>query len=244
MPNIYLRMPTSRCQFFRHRDPKHILEPSDPIVFSNYSPEYFVIRQSLSNVSAVIQKISTQCFSHQQWLNMVNGRHPSGGKVLNKRDRHLPLTYGEVLQLNGVIEYDRSIKEDYLCIKLPATVEVVDTVRQVTPSWNIDTNGRRRLLEMLNSDFKRSVMEWVLSTFDYCTSRGRLILRSQTSSMERFLMRYGIEPSDVERDSLRRMIERWLKTDRHCLFSAYSCVDMQYIDDGEKSINIEGIQWL
>ena len=65
MPNIYLRLPTSRCQFFRHRDPKHTFAKDDPLVFSPYSPEYFVIRSSLTNAGALSQEVNTQCFSHQ-----------------------------------------------------------------------------------------------------------------------------------------------------------------------------------
>ena len=53
MPNIYLRLPTSRCQFFRNRDPKHVLAKDEPLVFSVYSSEYFVMRSSLTNAGAL-----------------------------------------------------------------------------------------------------------------------------------------------------------------------------------------------
>ena len=53
MPNIYLRLPISRCQFFRHRDPKHTLAKDEPLVFSPYTPEYFVMRNSLTNAGAL-----------------------------------------------------------------------------------------------------------------------------------------------------------------------------------------------
>ena len=87
MPNIYLRLPTSRCQFFRNRDPKRVLAKDEPLVFSAYSSEYFVMRSSLTNASALTQKINPQCFSHQQWRNMLNGRHPLGGNVYARRFR-------------------------------------------------------------------------------------------------------------------------------------------------------------
>ena len=121
MPNIYLRLPTSRCQFFRNRDPKRVLAKDEPLVFSVYSPEYFVMRSSLTNAGALSQEVNTQCFSQQQWRNMLNGRHPLGGNMLVTRDNSEYLTYDEVLHLNGNKEYSKSDNEDYLCIKLPRT---------------------------------------------------------------------------------------------------------------------------
>lgn len=242
MPNIYLRLPTSRCQFFRYRDPKHTLAPEEPVVFNTYMPESFVLRNSLSNASAVEQAVNMQCFSQQQWKNMLTGRHPLGGKVIIKRDVEDYLTFKEVVLLNGRHDYNKSDKEDYLCIKLPSEVEVVDTVRQVTPTWNIDVYGIRKLTSMLNNDFKRSVIEWALSTFDFCTSNGHIICRSQSSMLERYLMRYGIEPSDQEKDSLRRVIDRWFRSE-HNDFKAYSCLDMKYLDSNEKKYPVDKIIW-
>ena len=178
MPNIYLRLPMSRCQFFRHRDPKRVLAKNEPVVFSVYSPEYFVMRSSLTNAGALSHEVNTQCFSHQQWCNMLNGRHPLGGNVLVTRDTSEYLTYDEVLHLNGNKEYAKSDNEDYLCIKLPSEIEVIDTVRAVTPTWNLDRSGVYKLLELLNNDFKRSVVEWALATFDFCTANGKPQIRN------------------------------------------------------------------
>ena len=86
MPNIYLRLPTSRCQFFRHRDPKLTLAKDEPVVFSNYSHEHFIMRNSLINAPARSSRIDLGCFSQQQWCNMLTGRHPAGGKVMMRRD--------------------------------------------------------------------------------------------------------------------------------------------------------------
>ena len=241
MPNIYLRLPVSRCQYFRHRDPDRTLAKTEPVVFNQYTPEYFILRNSAYN-AATIQKVNMQCFSHQQWRNMLNGRHPIGGNVVQKRDASEYLTFGEVEQLNGYHEYDKSSNEDYLCIKLPSEVCLFDTVRPVTPTWNINIVGMRQLIVMLNNDFKRSVVEWALSTFDYCTANGRVVCRSQSAMLERFLMRYGIDPTTTEKDNLRRIIDRWLRTE-HNNFRAYSCLDMDYEDDKEKRLPITGVQW-
>ena len=243
MPNIYLRLPTSRCQFFRHRDPKHTLAKDEPLVFSPYTPEYFVMRNSLTNAGASSQEVNAQCFSHQQWRNMLNGRHPLGGNVLVKRNTSEYLSYDEVLHLNGSKEYTKSDNEDYLCIKLPSEIEVVDTVRVVTPTWNLDRNGVSKLLELLNNDFKRSVVEWFLATFDFCTANGKVIARSKTAMLERYLMRYGIDTSSEEKDNLRRVVERWIKSE-HNFFKAYSCLDMQYEDATETEHHIDNICWL
>lgn len=240
MPNIYLRLPTSRCQFFRNRDPKHTLAKDEPLVFSPYMPHHFVLRKHITNIPAVTQKVNSQCFSHQQWRNMMQGKHPNGGEVVTKRDPHEYLSFGEVQRFSGRQDYAKSDNEDYLCIKLPSEVEVIDVVRQVTPVWNLSTRGIRQLLFMLNDDFKRSVVEWALATFDYCTSDKRIIFRRQTAMLERFLMRYGIDQNESEKDALRRIISRWL-TSNHSNFKAYSCADMQYIDDSEKRYCVDDI---
>lgn len=240
MPNIYLRLPTNRCQFFRNRDPKHTLAKDEPLVFSPYMPHHFVLRKHITNIPAVTQKVNSQCFSHQQWRNMMQGKHPNGGEVVTKRDPHEYLSFGEVQRFSGRQDDAKSDNEDYLCIKLPSEVEVIDVVRQVTPVWNLSTRGIRQLLIMLNDDFKRSVVEWALATFDYCTSDKRIIFRRQTAMLERFLMRYGIDQNESEKDALRRIISRWL-TSNHSNFKAYSCADMQYIDDSEKRYCVDDI---
>lgn len=240
MPNIYLRLPTSRCQFFRNRDPKHTLAKDEPLVFSPYMPHHFVLRKHITNIPAVTQKVNSQCFSHQQWRNMMQGKHPNGGEVVTKRDPHEYLSFGEVQRFSGRQDDAKSDNEDYLCIKLPSEVEVIDVVRQVTPVWNLSMRGIRQLLIMLNDDFKRSVVEWALATFDYCTSDKRIIFRRQTAMLERFLMRYGIDQNESEKDALRRIISRWL-TSNHSNFKAYSCADMQYIDDSEKRYCVDDI---
>ncbi len=243
MPNIYLRLPTTRCQFFRHRDPAHVLAADEPVMFSPFVPEYHVLRNNISNASAITQRVSQQCFSHQQWQNMLHGRAPLGGQVKVKRDHHRPLSYVEVMRLNGHTDYVKTDKEDYLCIKLPSEVVVVDTIRHITPTWNLSVEGMRELTVMLNTEFKRTVVEWVLATFDFCTSGSAITVRSQVAMLERFLMRYGIDPTETEMDSLRRVISRWMRTE-HAHFSAYSCADMQFVDEKEHRIPVGNITWI
>ncbi len=242
MPNIYLRLPFNRCQYLRHRDPSHVLTPDEPIVFSQFMPEFWVLRNYLTNTQAVVQHANMQCFSHQQWQNMKNGRSPFGGKMLLKRNCREHLSYDEVRTLNGYTEFSRSDKEDYLCIKLPTEIVVVDAIRHVTPSWNLTYHGIRQLIVMLNNDFKRSLVEWALSTFDFCTSEGRIVCRSQSAMMERWLMRYGIDPTDEEKDNMRRVVDRWIKTGNNH-FSAYSCFNMRYEDDKEQRRDIANMEW-
>lgn len=242
MPNIYLRLPMSRCLYFRHRDPDHVMQNNEPLQFNMYMPEYFVMKNGLSNAGAVRQELDARCFSEQQWRNMLCGCSPLGGKPIVKRNSAQYLTFAEVQTLCGNSGYSKSVKEDYLCIRLPREVVVVDTVRIVTPSWNLCRSATRQLFVMLNNDFKRAVVEWALSTFDFCTSKGRLICRSQAAMLERFLMRYGIEPSREEKDNLRRIIERWFNQE-HCNFRAYSVMDMQYEDEKEKIRHIDEFIW-
>jgi len=243
MPNIFLRLPTSRCQYFRHRDPKQVLAWEEPLIFNAYMPEYFVMKNSLTNASSRTQQVNPACFSQWQWTNMMQGKHPLGGKVIVKRNTADYLTFAEVQYLNGILDYDRSIKEDYLCIHLPSEVEMIDMVRPVTPTYTLEVHGVRRLLTMLNNDFKRSLVDWAISTFDFCVCNGRIIARAQTAMLERYLMRYGIEPTTEEKDNLRRIILRWLKTD-HLDYTSYSCMDMQYEDPKESIHRVDGIVWL
>ena len=174
---------------------------------------------------------------------MLNGRHPLGGNALVKRDTSEYLSYDEVLHLIGSKEYTKSDNEDYLCIKLPSEIEVVDTVKVVTTTWNLDRSGVSKLMELLNNAFKRSVVEWFLATFDFCTSNGKIIARSKAAMLERYLMRYGIEASPEEKDNMRRVVERWIKSE-HNFFKAYSCLDMQYEDMSEAEHHIDKICWL
>ena len=122
MPNIYLRLPKSRCQFVRHRDPNRVLQPQDPLVFSPFSTEFAVMRNSLSNAAAQLQEVNTHCFSHQQWVNMLHGKDPLGQKMVVKRDLNEPLTFDEVQHLCGLREKNKSVNDDYLCIKLPTEI--------------------------------------------------------------------------------------------------------------------------
>lgn len=242
MPNIYLRLPKSRCQFFRHRDPKHTLAYDEPLVFNPYMQGHFIMRNSLTNAPSLQQSINIHCFSHQQWGNMMKGLPPNGGKIVIKRNTREYLTCDEIQQLCGKCEYTKSMNDDYLCIKLPREVEVADMVRIVTPSWTLDKHGIYCLSELLKNEFKRSIIEWALATFDFCTSNGRIICRSQAAMLERYMMRYGIEPTVEEKDNLRRVIERWFQTEQNH-FKSYSCFDMQYIDDNEKQYKIDEFQW-
>lgn len=243
MPNIYLRLPTSRCQFFRHRDPNYILQREEPVIFNAYTHEHFIMRNSLINAPARSNRIDMACFSQQQWCNMLVGKHPAGGKAIVTRDERSWLTYNEVQRLNGRKDIAKGVNEDYLCIRLPSEVEIVDTVYPVKPTFNLDTHGIRALVVSLNNEFKRSLVEWALSTFDFCTSRDKVIARSQNAMLERYLMRYGIEPSEEEKCVLRRIIGRWFRTE-HCYFKAYSCMDMQYEDSRDKVKRIDAIQWV
>lgn len=241
MPNIYLRMPAVRCQFFRHRDPKHTLAPDEPLVFNAYMPEYLVMRRHLTNGES-LKAVNMQCFSHQQWRNMMAGKSPIDGKPVFHRDSAEYLTFEEVQRLNGIRDYNKSDSVDYLCVKLPSEIEIVDVVKQITPSWTLIPYGVFQLTACLNNDFKRCVVEWALATFDFCTSNNTVRCRKHATMLERFLMRYGMDPTQAEKDNLRRIIERWFAADNNN-FKSYSCADMQFVDSKEKAFSFERIKW-
>lgn len=242
MPNIYLRLPTSRCQFFRNRDPKHVLAKDEPLVFSVYTHEHFILRHYLTNTTEQSRSLDSQCFSHQQWRNMMAGRHPNGGASILIRDNQNYLSFDEVQRIFGFRDYNKSEDMDYLCIRLPYEVEVVDVVKQVTSTWNLTKEGVWQLKAALNNEFKRSLIEWAMSTFDYCTSNNRIICRKHVAMLERFLMRYGIDPTEQEKSNMRRVIDRWFAAENKN-FKAYSCADMQFIDESERTVSFERIEW-
>lgn len=242
MANIYIRLPISRCQFYRNRDAQHELPVNEPVRFSEYSEEHYVIRTSIYN-KVLTEKSDTRFFSQQEWKNMMRGYDPTGKVFRMKRDPQQWLKYAEVMQLMGEKPNDKTQLFDYLAIRLPTEVYCIDTVKPVSPSWCIDKYGYNRLVMIIQNEFKRSMIEWALATFDYCTENGRIILRAQQSMLERFLMRYHIDPSDTEKDSMRRVIDRWLK-EEHCNYSSYSTFDMRYQDRKEENIPIDKIEWV
>lgn len=241
MANIYIRLPISRCQYFRNRDPHHALEPNEPIKFSEYSEPHYILRSSIYN-KALGQHIDNRFFSQQEWKNMMRGKDPLGKEMKIRRLPDEWLTYEEIVKIMGEKPNDKTSLFDYLCIRLPTEVYCIDNVRAVSPSWSIDKAGYNKLATLIDNDFKRSVLEWALSTFDYCTSNGRVILRAQQAMLERYLIRYNIEPTEVEKDSLRRVISRWLHQE-HCNFSSYTDFDMQYVDSKEDIIPIDDVEW-
>lgn len=242
MANIYIRMPVSRCQYYRNRDPEHPLSPSDPIRFSEYTDEHYTLRTSIYN-KALTDKPDRRFFSQQEWKNMLRGKDPAGRELRFKRDPNEWLTYDEIALLMGEKPSDKSKLFDYLCIKLPTEVFCIDTIRPVTPTWCIDKYGYSTLFDLINNDFKRSVIEWALATFDYVTSNGRIILRGQSAMLERFLMRYGIDPTEDEKDSLRRVIDRWLHSER-CNYSSAYHFDMRFKDPNERVIPIDSVEYV
>jgi hypothetical protein len=219
-----------------------VLAKDEPLVFSVYTHEHFILRHYLTNTTELSRSLDPQCFSHQQWRNMMAGRHPNGGASILIRDNQNYLSFDEVQRIFGFRDYNKSEDMDYLCIRLPYEVEVVDVVKQVTSTWNLTKEGVWQLKAALNNEFKRSLIEWAMSTFDYCTSNNRIICRKHVAMLERFLMRYGIDPTEQEKSNMRRVIDRWFATENKN-FKAYSCADMQFIDESERTVSFERIEW-
>ena len=116
---------------------------NEPLVFNRYMPEFFVLKNGITNVASMTEKTDTRCFSEQQWKNMLVGASPLGGKAVVKRNKAEYLTFAEVQQLSGKLDYDKSSNEDYLCIALPREVEVVDTVRESVCRASVGGDAQR-----------------------------------------------------------------------------------------------------
>lgn len=215
--------------------------PSEPVKFSEYTEEHYILRTSIYN-KVLNTQFDGRFFSQQEWKNMMRGKDPIGREMRIKRSASEWLTYEEILKITGDKPNEKTSRFDYLCIKLPNEVFCIDDVRPVTPSWCIDKNGFYRLYTLIDNDFKRSIVDWVIATCDYCSSNGRIVIRAQQAMLERYLMRYSIEMTETEKDSLRRVISRWLSHEQ-INYNSYTSFDMNYEDRKEHVARFDAVEW-
>lgn len=209
MANIYLRLPQYICAFYRNRDTDHPLSPEQPLQFCAFSQEYVVLSMGL-RVMSESDMARNHCYSQMAWKNMLRGRTPDGKDKIIKRDAKEWPSAQEISTMAK--ESDNFLNEcyDYLCIATPK--EICDGGRfiRVNNSYSLDRSSVTRLEGMLRHEFVLCLLDWMIQDRRFCNQRG--IDRPRLETLERFFMVYGIPVSadKKERESLRRMTNRWL----------------------------------
>lgn len=216
MSNIYLRLPTYVCAFYRNRDLQHPLPLSKPVVFCDFSQEYVLLTLG-ARIMPDAAMARSHCYSQFAWRNMMKGRPPGGGLRIVRRDDDEWLTVQEVRTLAH--EEMTAVKEtcDYLCIQMPREIMAGGVIRRVTSSYSLDGKSAKLLGNMLRHEFKHNFLDWLIQDRRFCNQKG--IERSRVESIERFLMTYDIPVSvdNKERESIRRMTNRWLNNAKQLL---------------------------
>lgn len=239
--NIYLRLPYSRCQYLRNLDAGRSLAPDEPLKFSPYSEVHQILRNHIYRKSPLAAS-NQACYTQREWQNMTNGLTPDGKKKVLVRDATQWLSYFDILTIEGCATNDKTAQYDYVCLRLPNEIAVRGRRYPTTDTFTLSSEGCNALVKEFNKLFCLDVVDWFRSTAAYCFSNGKVVFRAQQAAIERFLMRYNIDVSDAEKQSLRRVIDRWLHSE-HAGFKAYSCREMSYIDHNEQYIDNVSIVW-
>lgn len=236
MANIYLRLPTPVAYFQRNRwdVPLH---PDEPLRFCDFDEKMRILRMGLVRFDE--RQLHIESFSQQEWRNMQNGRRPNGEKVDTKRDNTIPLSYNEVVHLSNFPLRKTPESYDYICIQMPREVQIGRRVYATNPSFSLDGHHTHLLQKALCADYKRAIVAWVLHTRNYQVAPDAILDRRNIDTLERFLMHYGIPTSsdNIERDSLRRQLKRWLIEVGEGAES-YNTLDIAYYDPNDRVIQI------
>lgn len=237
MSNIYLRLPTAICYYHRNRDENHQLSCFEPMKVSKYDEVAIEMRRSLI-VYASRSSRTANCYSQQQWKNILNGKNPYTGKTAIKRDPEEWPTYNEICAMTGAKVSNRSDSYDFLCIQIPNTILIGDKEVRTNSSFILPNKAAETVQEILTRDFQRALIDWEIGTQDFCINEERIIRRSHMETLERFLMRYNIPVAadGLEKESLRRQLARWLDNAR-VLEKAYRSYDIEYISATDKVIS-------
>lgn len=224
MPNIYLRLPSYVSAFYRNRDINNPLPYDKPVTFVEYSQEYVIMSIGLRILNDKAMARS-HCYSQFAWKNMLQGRAPGGGLKIIRRDKTEWLSPTEVRTLAD--EKVPSVDEnfDYLCIGTPREICVGGELHRITGSYSLDGRSAQALEALMRHEFQFCLLDWLQQDRKFCVNKG--IERTRIESLERFLMVYDIPVStdNKERESLRRMVNRWLNNAKALL------IDRQRFDD-------------
>ncbi len=186
------------------------LPPTTPIEFSPYTQEYVVLTNGLRTVPDA-QQHRASCYSQSAWQKMSKGILPQGGSPIIKRDPSEYLTYAEVCTLERLPNKTKVDAYEFICIALPREVYVGNKVVRTNKSYTLDTRAANQLRKLLRNNFIRTFLEF--ETRNKIFAQTRNIERSGVEIIERFFMEYDMPVSheQTERDTLRRLVQRWRK---------------------------------
>ena len=212
MANIYVRLPYYVCAFYRGLDPKHQLDIWEPYEFKDYTHEGMMLQNNPRFIPE--QNQSGLCYSERAWQNMLHGKAPEGGKVLIKRDPKQWLEAQEICLLSGRDLTQKQESLDYLCIAMPKEVIFNSEVRRTNQSFALDYQPAYKFTGILRQEFYHVFLDWYEQDLRHCNRNN--MHRSSLEVMERFLCQYNIPISvdGKERETLRRMKNRWLEKAR------------------------------
>lgn len=219
MAVIYLRLPHYIASYLRNIDPDRSMSRWQPFVFDRTDPIYpklcFLIEPNAR------MAVNIDCFSQKQWEAMLKGKYlrtPSDGSFLFDLQRRYstPLTTSEVYLLSGNEERvhrdtdtmelapDEEYLDEYVPIQLPPSIIRNRREVKVYSDWyipNISTI-RSELTDRYKMAFSKFMAEDRRQTHDLD------INRSKMDSIDRFMLRYDIRPSERERERHKKMMQR------------------------------------
>lgn len=236
MANIYLRLPRIQACVMRNLDDDNPLACSQPFKVPDFDPMASIIRSGLV-IQGSLPKKDPVCFSQQEWQNMMQGKHPQGGKAVIKRNADEWLTYKEVCDLFGSKMMNVSDDYDYLCIQMPREVLIGKKMYATNQQWKLEYHIAHEVVDMFAVKFKFALSEWQLGNYDYCTRDGRIIRRPLLATLERFCMRYDVPIDKEQRQILRRQFQRWMDEAR-MQYRAYRHIDIEFEDSKDKVVEL------
>lgn len=219
MALIYLRLPHYIASYLRNIDPDRSMSRWQPFVFDRTDPIFpklcFLIEPNAR------MAVNIDCFSQKQWEAMLKGKYlrmPSDGSFIFDMQRRYstPLTTSEVYLLSGneervhrdtdtmALATDDEYLDEYVPIQLPSSIIRNQREVKVYSDWyipNISTI-RTELTDRYKMAFSKFMAE------DRRQTHQLDVNRSKMDSIDRFMLRYDIRPSERERERHKKMMQR------------------------------------
>lgn len=207
MSNIYLRVPTYLAQFLRGRYQQPLTE-QEPIVFSQFDPDQWVLEQGLMLRDG---EPDVSCLSQREWRNVTQGKSPQGGRRILQRDEQAWPTMQEVAALTGEKINKKTEGFDYVTIQMPRTVVIGLREVPTNASFTLPRRQAAELVGRLRREFIRKLVGWVREERYYCDQKG--IRRDLTMIIDHFFYHHNmlLGTNTRDRDSMRRMAARWIE---------------------------------
>jgi hypothetical protein len=206
---IYLKLPWYVAAHFRGRNEDHYLTEWEPMKFSVYTNMGRLLENELRYIPE--QNQSRLCYSQRVWNNILNGKLPTGGKVILTRDPKEWPTAKELCTLTGTTSSKAQDAKDYLCIEMPREVWMAGRPYRTNSCYSLSYDVASHLVKMLTDMFWHEVIDWTYQDWAHCVEYN--IQRKQLERFERYLTQFNFPAiiDSSQREALRRMYNRKLK---------------------------------